>query len=144
MSVKRARIALPEPTRTARDNRTASCVITVPLITALRGTAEFSSIGHAFLMGEGREEIQRQHAEEADTTLLEERAAVSKPDAQRLGRIHQTGAWLSVLPSNVNGKELWAQEWRDSLLLRYGIEPPDFPPHCYRCGLAFSICHSLD
>ena len=53
-------------------------------------------------------------------------------------------AWLSVLPSTVNGAELGVQEWRDSLLLRYDIKPPEFPSHCDSCGAAFSICHFLD
>ena len=36
-----------------------------------------------------------------------------KPYAQQMGRIHQTGAWMLVLPSPVNGAELGAQEWRE-------------------------------
>ena len=54
------------------------------------------------------------------------------------------GAWLSVLPSVVNRKELGAQEWRDSLFLKYVIESPDLPYHCDGCGSAFSIFHALD
>ena len=52
--------------------------------------------------------------------------------------------WLSVIPSTVNGTELGAQEWRDSLFLRYGIDPPDPPDHCKGCGVALLIYHSLD
>ena len=53
-------------------------------------------------------------------------------------------AWLSVLPSTVNGAELGVQEWRDSLFVGYGIEPPDLPSYCDGYGAAFSICHALD
>jgi len=42
-----------------------------------------------------------------------------------------SGAWLSVLPSTVNGTELSAQEFRD-------------PSHCDGCGLKFSVSHALD
>ena len=49
-----------------------------------------------------------------------------------------------MLPSTVNGTELGAQEWREYLFLRYGIDPPDLPCHCDGCGAAFSIYHALD
>ena len=52
--------------------------------------------------------------------------------------------WISVLLSTVNGTELGAKEWRDSFFLRYGIDPPDLPPHCDGCGASFLICHTLD
>ena len=57
IAVKQAGIALPEPTQTALNNWTASCVITGHLVASLRGTAEFRLGDHALLMGEGREEI---------------------------------------------------------------------------------------
>ena len=39
--------------------------------------------------------------------------------------------------------ELGAQEWRDSLFLSYGINPPNFTDHCDVRVAAFSICHAL-
>ena len=49
-----------------------------------------------------------------------------------------------MLPSTVNGTDLGAQECRDALFLRYGLEPPDLPSHCDGCDAKFSISHSLD
>ena len=95
-------------------------------------------------MGEGREEIQQGHAEYVETALGEARATTLKPDARRMGRIQRTGAWLSVIPSTVNGTELGVQEWRESLFLCYIINPPDMPFHCDGCLVSFSICHSLE
>ena len=117
----------------------ASCVITGHLVAALCRTAEFRSGDYALLMGKGREKIQRQHAEAAETTLGEARDASSNPDSRRLGSIERIGACLSVPPSNVNGTELWAQERRASLYLRYGIHPPDLSSHCDGFGTALSI-----
>ena len=51
---------------------------------------------------------------------------------------------MTVQPSTVNGTELGAQEWRDALFLRYGLEPPDLPTHCDGCQAKFSISHALD
>ena len=44
----------------------------------------------------------------------------------------------------VNGKELGAQEWRDTLFLRYGLEPPDLPKYCDSCNAKFTSYHALD
>ena len=46
--------------------------------------------------------------------------------------------------STVNGTELGAQEWCDTLFLRYGLEPPDLPTHYDGCKAKFSISHALD
>ena len=83
------------------------------LVTMLCRTAKLRSGDHALLMGEVREEIQRRHAEAAETVLGDAQFAASKPDAQRLGRTQWTGAWLLVIPSTVNGTVLGVQEWRD-------------------------------
>ena len=64
MTVKQARIALPDPMRTAGANCTASYVITGHLVAALLGTDESRSDDHALLMGKGRGRIRQRRAEE--------------------------------------------------------------------------------
>ena len=59
-------------------------------------------------------------------------------------RAAKNRAWLTVLPSTVNGTELGSQEWRDALFLRYGLDPPDLPTHCDCCQAKFLISHALD
>ena len=49
-----------------------------------------------------------------------------------------------MLSSTVNGTELGAQEWRYSLFLRYGINPPGLTGYCGSCGAALSIFHDLN
>ena len=98
LPVKQAGISLSDPIRTTEANWTAPCMITGHLVAALRGTAEFRSGNHTLVMGEGRENILRIHAEEADTALEEVRAAASNPDARRMRWIQRTGAWLLVPP----------------------------------------------
>ena len=56
----------------------------------------------------------------------------------------RTGACISVPPSTVNGTELKEQKWKDSLFLRYVIDPPDLPEHSNECGAAFDIYHELN
>ena len=47
-------------------------------------------------------------------------------------------------PSTVNSTELGDQEWRDTLFLRYVMEPPYLPTYCDGCQAKFSISHALD
>ena len=94
-------------------------------------------------MGEGRDEIRREHSEDADMALGESQAATSTEESRRMVWIIQTGAWLSVLLSTVNGTGLGAQEFSDSLFVRYGIKPPDLPEYFVGCVAAFYTCHAL-
>ena len=59
-------------------------------------------------------------------------------------RAAKTGAWLTVLLYTVNGTELGAQEWRDTLFLRYGLDPPDLPTYYDGYEARFTISHALD
>ena len=64
--------------------------------------------------------------------------------ARRMRQAAKTGEWLMVLPSTVNGTELGAQEWRDELFLRYGLETPDLPKYYDGCQARFLITPALD
>ena len=64
--------------------------------------------------------------------------------ARCMRREANTGAWLAVLLSTVNGTELGGQEWRDALFLQYGLETPDLPSHCDGCNAKFTISNALD
>ncbi len=57
----------------------------------------------------------------------------------------ETGQWLSVMHSTLNGTELLAQgEFRDALLLRHARTPEDLPSHCDGCGAKFNVRHALE
>ena len=75
-------------------------------------------------MGEVRDDIRWRNAKAAETALGEAWDAASTEDARHMGQTTRTGAWLSEILSTVNRTELGAQEWRDSLFLSYGINPP--------------------
>jgi hypothetical protein len=79
--------------------------------------------------------------------VKELRSIVSKlfcDDRRTILRGKDTGQWLSVLPSAVNGTKLSAQEFRDSLLLCYSRSPAAFPSHCDGCGQNFTVRHTLE
>ena len=55
----------------------------------------------------------------------------------------ETGTWLTILPTFVNGTEFSNHEWRDSFLLRFSLSPLGLPLKCDGCGVDFSINHAL-
>jgi hypothetical protein len=55
----------------------------------------------------------------------------------------ETGQWLSILPSMVNGTVLLAQECWDSLLLHHARSPANLQSYCDGCGQKFSVHHAL-
>ena len=74
LPVKQAGLSLPNPTQTAPENWTASCVITGHLVEALRVQVEFRTANHLACHQEGQTAVRRRgqwRAEEALTAALE-------------------------------------------------------------------------
>lgn len=63
--------------------------------------------------------------------------------AKRLERASRTGAWLMVTPDRMNGTDLSAEEFRDSLRLRFGLQPLGLPERCDGCHQRFSVGHAM-
>ena len=59
LPVKQAGLALPDPSQTAPENWTASCVITGHLVTAFRGQVKFRTADHSACLREGRTAVWR-------------------------------------------------------------------------------------
>ena len=99
---------------------------------------------HLACLREGRTAVWQRsqwRAEEALTSALEGGPVLH---ARQLRRATKTGAWLTVQPSTVSGTDLGAQELRDALFLRYGLDTPDLPTNCDSFQAKFSISHALD
>ena len=96
LPVKHAGLDLSDPSQTAPENWTASCVITGHLVAVLRGQVEFRTEDHLTCLREGRTAVwqrgQRQ-SEEALTDALEGGPVLH---ARRLQRATKTGAWQTV------------------------------------------------
>ena len=139
-----AGLAIPYPTLMAPENLRASCVITGHLSTALRGQEEFKTVDQSAFIREGREELRKWSARWSEEALADTLEGALVQFSRHLWRATNTGMWLTVKPLTVNGTELGAQEWQNTLFLRYGINPPGPPKFCDGCNSAFSILHALD
>ena len=128
---------------TAESNWTSSTVICGHFVAAIRGRVEFRSADHQQIWNSGIAEMKKRQLEVSSEKLGTILRAQPEGRRRTIRRGEQTGAWLSVLPSTVNGTELSAQEFRDALLMRYGITPPDFPATCDGCEASFTLQHAL-
>ena len=117
LPVKQAGLALPEPSQTAPENWSVSCVITGHIVAALRVQVEFWTAEHSACLREGQMAVWRRgqrRAEEALTAALEGAPVLH---SRQLQQTTKTGAWLTVQPSTFNGTELGTHEWRNALFL---------------------------
>jgi hypothetical protein len=143
LPIKKAGLAIPDPTVTAVASHTASEVICGHIIAAIRGKAKFRSTDHSSTMSAGKAAYRARNAA-ANQGKLDSILKKLSPERRRtILRGEQTGAWLSTLPSIVNGTELSTQEFRDAINMRYGITPPDLPLKCDGCDQHFTMQHAL-
>ena len=143
LPVKKAGLALLDPVATAKSNWEASTVVCGHLVVAIRGTTGFRSADHRAIMKAGKAEYRERNQIQAQKKL--DKILQELPDGRRrtITRGQKTGAWISVLPSTINGTELSSQEFRDALYMRYGITPPDLPGNCDGCEARFTLQHAL-
>ena len=59
-----------------------------------------------------------------------------------MDRACKSGAWITIMPSFLDDKELSAQEFRDNVLWRLGLEPHCLPTNCDGCGYPFLVEHA--
>jgi hypothetical protein len=138
LPVKQSGLAIPDPTTTADENWTTSTVVCGHLIAALRGTEEFRSVEHNHIMAEGRAAMRLRKTSTSEGKLVTILNGLVADRSRTIKRGQHTGAWLSALPSTVNGTELSAQEFRDAISMRYGITPSDLPAQCDGCDIPVS------
>jgi hypothetical protein len=143
LPVKHAGLALPNPTISGPANYDASILVCSHLLAAFRGTATFSTADHLSVRTEVFAELSKRK-DAVYTERLASSLVPMPPDTRRtIRRGKETGMWLTLAPSTVNGTELSAQEFRDHLYLRYDMRPPDLPTHCDGCLAKFDMCHAL-
>jgi hypothetical protein len=143
LSVRQAGLGLPDPTLSAPDCFAASEASTELLAQSLREGTALDANMHVKHAGEQRRSA-RKARQEAEQLVLSTLSANAEPAVQRrLLRAKETGTWLTTTPDRLNGTELSADEFRDSLRLRLGLAPLDLPDRCDGCGQRFSVGHAM-
>jgi hypothetical protein len=144
LPVKHDGIAIPDLTTTATEYYEVSTLVCSHLIEAIRGRVPFQHADHLSVqratIQQLRSRKKTKHDQELATLLTDIRCHTRR----QIETGKETGAWLTVLPSTINGMELSAQEFRDKLLIRYACQPPDLLETCDGCGHTNSVGHALD
>ena len=86
------------------------------------------------------------NTQEANLTAQLDQYIAREPAAcarRRIAPSKLTGAWLTVIPNLLNGTTLTAQEYRDSLRIRFGLQPLDLPHRCDGCNDRFTVAHAM-
>jgi hypothetical protein len=116
---------------------------TYHLLAAFRGHVELSTTDHLSVCKEVFAKLKCRKATEYSAALTSSLLLMHGDTRRTILHGKETGIWLTLAPSTVNGTELSTQEFRDHLFLRYDKRPPDLPSHCDGCLVKFDICHAL-
>ena len=143
LPVKFAGMAIPNPITSAETNYRDSTLVCSHLIRALRGQEAFSPSKHRETRTAVIQACNDRKLEEYESTFTEISRRWDVLKKRTITRGKETGTWLTILPTFVNGTELSNHEWRDSFLLRYSLSPLGLPLKCDGCGVDFSINHAL-
>jgi hypothetical protein len=136
-------MAIPNPITSAEINYRDSTLVCSHLIRALRGQEAFSPSKHRETRTAVIHACNDRKVEEYESTFMKISRDWDVLKKRTITRGKETGTWLTILPTFVNGTELSSHEWRDSFLLRYSLSPLGLPLKCDGCGADFSINHAL-
>ena len=78
---------------------------------------------HKETMREAKREYKAEKMAKADNELESLTSSIPAPLKRTISRGKKTGAWLTTIPSELNGTGLSRDEWRDMLSVCYGIRP---------------------
>jgi hypothetical protein len=112
-------------------------------VDVLKGIKVFCSLDHLAVIREVRIELQPRKDAKHDSILESIVSTLSCNNRRTILLGQETGQWLLVMPSVVNGTQLLAHEYQDALLLCYARSPADLQSHCDGCGQKFSVRHAL-
>ena len=143
LPVRKGGLGILDPTKTSDHCYSASTAITSLLTDSLVRNTPLCAMEHRRTAAIGRLEA-KSHLRLTNDDILSNILATAKPlDKRRIKRSADTGAWLTTLPTLLNGSDLSADEFHDGARLRLGMKPTALPPHCDGCGERFTTEHAM-
>jgi hypothetical protein len=139
LPVRHGGLGILDPTTTNAHCYSASTNITSLLTESLVHGTPLCALEHRKTAATGRLEAKDHLRQSHDHNLATIIATATPLDKRRIKRSATTGAWLTTLPNILNGSDLSADEFRDGVRLRLGMQPTSLPPHCDGCDERFTI-----
>ena len=124
------------------DGYRASLEATKALTASLLARTDLDAAGYASTVKEARSRTRKTKALRGLSDLKTLCNAKDKFVSRRMMRSKETGGWLNNLPNTLNGTVLSEEEFRDSLRLRFGLNPLNLPSTCDGCGKKFNFNHA--
>jgi hypothetical protein len=143
LPVRLGGLGIPDPTTTGAACFDASSDSTRLLQDSLVQGAPLCATEHRRDASSGRLAAKARQRETHDGSLATVLAGARPMDKRRILRSASTGAWLTTMPSLLNGSDLSAEEFRDGVRLRLGLTPNALPPRCDGCGERFTTEHAM-
>jgi hypothetical protein len=138
-----AGLGVPDPRHTSAGNYKDSKSVTTMIAQCLRASKDLdvgTYLERASQETRTNRAVREGMAENRLEAYLETVDAATK---RRVKRSQDCGAWLTVMPSQLNGTELSALEFRDALRIRFGLNPQNLPEQCDGCGARFTVDHAM-
>jgi hypothetical protein len=143
LSVRQAGLGVARPQATAESSHRASVRSTSQLAASLRSGAPLDASAYAADASQNRRECRKDRVEEEVSELEGISSRMRPAAARRTQRSRETGAWITATPDRLNGTDLSAEEFRDSLRLRFGLLPSFLPHRCDGCNERFTVDHAM-
>ena len=137
-------LALLDLTLSSPDNWTASWVVTGHLSDDLQRWKYFLFGDHAQMKKDICAEIRRHNSTKGIREMNEMMVHILPPKVHCTRRRRKTDDWIYFHQSTSNGMEIGVQEWRDALLLHYGVYLQEPPYCCDGCRDKFFISEVID
>ena len=144
LSVRKGGAAFRDPTRTADRQHQASMEATLVLVEALQTKSDLSIAQHKehCWHAKSKAQIAQQTKDAAERKEAIEGVTLA-PKRKVLEQAPTNGAWLTATPCTLNGTVLTAGEFRDGLVMRFGLTPMDLPDRCDGCQSPFNELHAF-
>ena len=143
LPIRTGGLALPDPTETLTPSSSTSRKGTSHLTDSLLKLTDWDIDSHKETMKEAKSDYKSEKLKKAESEYKTLTSSTPPALERTISRGKQTGAWLSTIPSQVNGTCLSRDEWRDMACIRYGIRPESLPPKCDGCGKEATVEHLM-
>ncbi len=143
LAAKHGGLGIRNPVVAAESLQKASEQASRVLVDALMGDAELDLVEHAKCVRWARTGAQGERREREEAFLADYGRRKGPKVAKRLRRLMDGSAWLTRVPSRLDGTQLTKLEWHDVVSLRYGFRPAGLIQQCDGCGANFSVGHAL-
>ena len=143
LSVRYSGLGIPSPQSTATTSHQSSRAITMSLTASLLNRIPLDAAGYKATAMKLRSQERASRDASQKQLFKAGLTHLDKPTRQCVASSCKTGAWLTLLPDRLNATDLSAEEFRDSLRIRFDLRPQALQDRCDGCDQPFTVRHAM-